>query len=129
MKINDILNKKIDSKTLFEVFLGAPLKAVWDMFNRKVVKESNTSNTNIVYDVRRSQPVVIKSEKIMSQYDKMYGAGEAMRPGFALDSVKYGIKKEICDQIMRSDLFEWQIEETAMGTRVAARLIVNNFQK
>jgi hypothetical protein len=127
MKIKELLNKKIDSKVLFDLFLGAPLKAVWDMFNRKVVKESNTSNTNIVYDVRRSQPVVIKSEKIMSQYEKLYGAGEAMRPGFALDSVKYGIRKEICDQIMRSDLFEWAIDETAMGTRVAARLIVNKF--
>jgi hypothetical protein len=129
MKIKELLNKKIDSKTLFEAFLGGPLKAIWDMFNRKVVKESSTSNTNIVYDVRRSQPVVIRSEKIMSQYEKLYGAGEAMRPGLALDSAKYGIKKEICDQIMRSDLFEWSIDETAMGTRVAARLIVNNFQK
>jgi hypothetical protein len=63
----------------------------------------------------------------MSQYDKMYGAGAAMRPGLALDSVKYGIRKEICDQIMKSDLFEWAIDETAMGTRVAARLIVNKF--
>jgi hypothetical protein len=63
----------------------------------------------------------------MSKYEKLYGAGEAMRPGFALDSVKYGIRKEICDQIMRSDLFEWAIDETASGTRVAARLIVNKF--
>jgi hypothetical protein len=28
---------------------------------------------------------------------------------------------------MRSDLFEWQFDETAMGTRVAARIIVNKF--
>ena len=125
MKIKELLNKKIDSKVLFDLFLGAPLRAVWDMFNRKVVKDSK--NTSIVYDVRRSQPVVIKSEKIMSQYEKLYGAGEAMRPGFALDSVKYGIRKEICDQIMKSDLFEWAIDETASGTRVAARLIVNKF--
>lgn len=127
MKIKELLDKKIDSKILFDLFLGAPLKAVWDMFSRKVVKD--TKNTSIVYDVRRGQPIVIKSEKIMSQYEKLYGAGEAMRPGFALDSVKYGIRKEICDQIMKSDLFEWAIDETASGTRVAARLIVNNFQK
>ena len=125
MKIKELLNKKIDSKILFEVFLGAPLKTIYDMFNRKVVKD--TKDTSIVYDIRQGQPIVIKSEKIMSQYDKMYGAGAAMRPGFALDSVKYGIKREICDQIMRSDLFEWAIDETAMGTRVAARLIVNKF--
>lgn len=122
MKIKDLLNRKIDLKTLF---LSGPLEAVYNMFSRKVVKESR--NTNIVYDVRRGQPIVIKSEKIMSQYDKLYGAGEAMRPGFALDSVKYGIRKEICDQIMRSDLFEWAIDETASGTRVAARLIINKF--
>lgn len=107
------------------MFLSGPLEAVYNMFSRKVVKESK--NTNIVYDVRRGQPIVIKSEKIMSQYEKLYGAGEAMRPGFALDSVKYGIKREICDQIMKGDLFEWAIDETAIGTRVAARLIVNKF--
>lgn len=125
MKIKEILDKKIDSKTLFEVFLGGPLRAIYDMFSRKVVKDSK--NTSIVYDVRHGTPIVIKSEKIMSQYEQLYGAGEAMRPGFALDSVKYGIRKEICDQIMRSDLFEWSIDETAAGTRVAAKLIVNKF--
>lgn len=122
MKIKDLLNRKIDLKTLF---LSGPLEAIYNMFSRKVVKESR--NTNIVYDVRRGQPIVIKSEKIMSQYDKLYGVGEGMRPGFALDSVKYGIKREICDQIMKGDLFEWAIDETASGTRVAARLIVNKF--
>jgi len=122
MKIKELLNRKVDLKT---ILLTGPLEAIYNMFSRKVVKESR--NTNIVYDVRHGKPIVIKSEKIMSQYDKMYGAGEAMRPGFALDSVKYGMKKEICDEIMKSDLFEWAIDETAMGTRVAARLIVNKF--
>jgi hypothetical protein len=121
MKIKDLLNQKIYWKP---ASLLGPFKALYSMFSRKVVKESNT---NIVYDVRRGHPVVIKSEKIMSQYEKLYGAGEAMRPGFALDSVKYGMKREICDQIMKGDLFEWSIDETASGTRVAARLIVNKF--
>lgn len=125
MKIKELLNKKIDSKILFELFLGAPLRAIYDMFSRNVVKDSK--NTSIVYDVRHGTPVVIRSEKIMSQYEQLYGAGEAMRPGFALDSVKYGIKREICEQIMKSDLFEWAIDETAAGTRVAARIIVNKF--
>ena len=122
MKIKDLLNRKIDLKTFL---LTGPLEVINNLFNRKVVKGSN--NTSYIYDVRTSQPIVIKSEKIMSQYEKLYGAGEAMRPGFALDSVKYGIKKEICDQIMRSDLFEWAIDETVSGTRVAARIIVNKF--
>ena len=125
MKIKELLNRKIDSKILFDLFLGAPLRAIYSMFNRKVVKESR--NTNIVYDVRHGKPIVIQSEKYMNNFDKMYGAGEAMRPGFALDSVKYGIKREICDQIMKGDLFEWSINETVTGTRVAARLIVNKF--
>jgi hypothetical protein len=122
MKIKELLNREVDLKTFL---LTGPLELINNLFNRIVVKGSN--NTSYIYDVRTSQPIVIKSEKIMSQYEKMYGAGEAMRPGFALDSVKYGIKKEICDQIMRSDLFEWAIDETAAGTRVAARLIVNKF--
>lgn len=122
MKIKELLNHEVDLKTFF---LTGPLGAIFNMFSRKVVKESR--NTNIVYDVRRGQPIVIKSEKYMNNFDKMYGAGEAMRPGFALDSVKYGIKREICDQIMKGDLFEWAIDETAMGTRVAARIIVNKF--
>jgi hypothetical protein len=125
MKIKELLNQKIDLKGGFLSIISGPLEAIYDMFSRKTVKGSN--NTSYIYDVRNSQPIVIKSEKIMSQYDKLYGAGEAMRPGFALDSVKYGIKKEICDQIMKSDLFEWAIDETTMGTRVAARLIVNKF--
>lgn len=122
MKIKEILNKKIDSKILFELFLGGPLEVIYNMFNRRTIKDSN--NTNFVYDVRTSQPVVIQSEKIMSQYEKVYGKIES---DFALNTVKMGIKREICDQIMRSDLFEWSIDETTMGTRVAARLIVNKF--
>jgi len=122
MKIKELLNRKVDLKTLL---LTGPLGAIYSMFNRKVVKD--TKNTNIVYDVRHGKPIVIQSEKYMNNFDKMYGAGEAMRPGFALDSVKYGIKREICDQIMKGDLFEWSINETVTGTRVAARLIVNKF--
>lgn len=122
MKIKEILNKKIDSKILFELFLGGPLEVIYNMFNRRTIKDSN--NTNFVYDVRTSQPVVIQSEKIMSQYEKVYGKIDSK---FAMDAVQMGIKREICDEIMRSDLFEWSIDETAMGTRVAARIIINKF--
>jgi hypothetical protein len=122
MKIKELLNREVDLKTFL---LTGPLGAIYSMFSRKIIKESK--NTNIVYDIRHGKPVVIQSEKYMNQYDKTYGAGEAMRPGFALDSVKYGMKREICDQIMKSDLFEWSIDETITGTRVAARIIVNKF--
>ena len=122
MKIKELLNREVDLKTFL---LTGPLGAIYSMFSRKIIKESK--NTNIVYDIRHGKPVVIKSEKYMNNFDKMYGAGEAMRPGFALDSVKYGIKREICDQIMKGDLFEWAIDETVTGTRVAARIIVNKF--
>jgi hypothetical protein len=87
MKIKELLNRKVDLKTLF---ITGPIDLIYNMFSRKVVKDSK--NTSIVYNVRTSQPIVIKSEKIMSQYEKLYGDGEAMIPGFALDSVKYGIR-------------------------------------
>jgi hypothetical protein len=120
MKIKELLNREIDLKTFL---LTGPLGAIYNAFNRKVVKES--TNTNIVYDVRQSQPVVIRSEKYMSDYFSKSN----LSSGIAIDSVKYGMKREICDEIMRSDLFEWAIDETVTGTRIAARLIVNKFQK
>ena len=89
-------------------------------FNKKKQK----FNIGTVYDIKRGHPVTIRSEKIMSQYERMYGKIDSQ---FALDTVKMGIKREICDEIMRSDLFEWSIEDTAMGTRVAARVSVLNF--
>lgn len=120
--MGSFLDKKIDLKAFF--FTG-PFTAVYDtvlnLFNRK--KEIK-NGTNIVYDVRQGNPIVIKSEKIMSQYERVYGKIES---DFALNTVKAGLKREICDEIMRSDLFEWSIDETAMGTRVAARIIVNKF--
>ena len=122
MNIKDLLNRKVNLKALL---LTGPLEVINNLFNRRTIKDS--SNTNFVYDFRNSQPISIRSEKIMSQYEQLYSAREAMRPGFALDSIKYGIKREICDQIMKSDLFEWAIDETASGTRVAARIIVNKF--
>jgi hypothetical protein len=117
MKIKELLNRKIDLKTFL---LTGPLGAIYNLFSRKIIKESNT---NIIYDVRQSQPVVIRSEKYMSDYFSKSN----LSSGIAIDSVKYGMKREICDEIMRSDLFEWAIDETVTGTRIAARLIVNKF--
>jgi hypothetical protein len=122
MKIKDFLNNKIDFKTILST---GPFEVIYNIFNRRIVKSFN--NTHIVYDVRTSQPIDIRSEKIIPQYNMMYTG--KIDSKFALDSVKYGIKREICDEIMRSDLFEWSIDETTMGTRVAARIIVNKFEK
>ena len=118
MKIKDLLNRKVDLKTFL---LTGPLGAIYNMFSRKIIKESK--NTNIVYDVRQSQPIVIRSEKYLSNYFNHSN----LKDGIGIDSVKFGMKREICDQIMKSDLFEWNIEETTIGTKVSARIIINKF--
>ena len=132
--MGSILDKKVDLK----VFFAGPFMAIYDtflnLFNRK---KEITNGTNIVYDVRQGKPITIRSERVMTQYEQMYGkfntnygtSGNARITDsqFALDAVKAGIKREICDEIMRSDLFEWSIDETAAGTRVGARIIVNKF--
>ena len=46
MKIKELLNHEVDLTTFF---LTGPLGAIFNMFSRKVVKESK--NTNIVYDI------------------------------------------------------------------------------
>lgn len=125
--MESILDKKIDLKDL-KVFLAGPFTAIYDTFLNLFNLRKETTNTGkpFIYDIRQGNPIIIKSEKIMSQYEKMYGKIDSK---FAMDAVQMGIKREICDEIMRSDLFEWSIDETAMGTRVAARIIVNKFEK
>jgi|688.fasta_scaffold04405_52 hypothetical protein len=124
-KINELLDKKIDLKPFF----AGPFTAIYDtflnLFNRR--KETTYGPKNFIYDIRQGNPVSIRSEKILNQYESMYGS--KIDSKFALDTIKMGMKREICDEIMRSDLFEWQFDETAMGTRVAARIIVNKFEK
>ena len=115
-------------------------------FNKKKQK----FNIGTVYDIKRGHPVTIRSEKIMPQYEQMYFktngtgglAGSNFKTNgtgglagsnitdsqFSLDMVKTGLKREICDHIMNSDLFEWVIEDTPMGTKVAARIVVNKFE-
>jgi hypothetical protein len=123
-KINELLDKKIDLKA----FLAGPFTAIYDTFLNLFNLRKETTNTGkpFIYDIRQGNPISIRSEKILSQYEKMYGKIDSK---FAMDTIQMGMKREICDQIMQSDLFEWQIEETAMGTRVAARIIVNKFEK
>jgi hypothetical protein len=121
--VKELLDKKIDLKA----FLAGPFMAIYDTINNLLNRKQKISTgANLVYDIRHGNPVSIRSEKFLSQYEKMYGK---INSKFAMDTIKMGMKREICDQIMRSDLFEWQIEETANGTRVAARIIVNKFDK
>jgi hypothetical protein len=124
-KIKDILDKKIDLKD----FLIGPIMLIYDsvlnLFN--IRKETLNTSNPFIYDIRQGHPISIRSEKILNQYEQMYGS--KIDSKFALDTIKMGMKREICDEIMRSDLFEWQFDETAMGTRVAARIIVNKFEK
>ena len=118
-----MLDKKIDFKDAIDSIkrvLG--ILFPWVSLFKSIKNETFYSNT--LYDIKQGHPVIIRSEKIMSQYEKMYGRIDSQ---FALDTVKMGIKHEICDEIMRSDLFEWQIEGTTMGTRVSARIIINKF--
>ena len=124
-KINELLDKKIDLKA----FLTGPFTAIYDtllnLFNLR--KETTNTGKPFIYDIRQGNPISIRSEKILNQYEQMYGG--KIDSKFALDTIKMGMKREICDEIMRSDLFEWQFDETPMGTRVAARIIVNKFEK
>lgn len=116
------LDKKLDFKPAIEA-----LKRVLGIlfpFSAFIKSKNDTYHVGTIYNTKHGQPVTIRSEKIMSQYERMYGKIDSQ---FALDTVKMGIKREICDEIMRSDLFEWSIEDTAMGTRVAARVSVLNF--
>lgn len=116
------LDKKLDFKPAIEA-----LKRVLGIlfpFSAFVKSKNDTYHVGTIYNTKHGHPVTIRSEKIMSQYERMYGKIDSQ---FALDTVKMGIKREICDEILRSDLFEWSIEDTAMGTRVAARVSVLNY--
>lgn len=124
--VKELLDKKIDLKA----FLAGPFTAIYDainnLLNRKKKPENNYSTRPFIYDVRQGHPISIKAERTLTQYEKMYGKIESE---FAMNTIKMGMKREICDYIIQSDLFEWQIEETANGTRVAARIIINKFDK
>jgi hypothetical protein len=107
------------------------------MFFKRKQKETSK---NIVYNIRHGKPIIVQSQKTMTQYEKLYGnngtgglAGTNGTSGFVggnfgIDMIKTGIKREICDEILKSDLFEWSIQETAMGTQVSARIIINKFE-
>ena len=142
------LDKKLDFKPAIEA-----LKRVLGIlfpFSAFIKSKNDTYHVGTIYNTKHGQPVTIRSEKIMSQYEQMYFktngtgglAGSNFKTNgtgglagsnitdsqFSLDMVKTGLKREICDHIMNSDLFEWVIEDTPMGTKVAARIVVNKFE-
>jgi hypothetical protein len=119
MKIKELLDKKIDLKTLL---LTGPFSVIYDIFSRRVIKAPN--NTNIVYDVRKGEPVVISNQKYVGNYFNHSN----LKEGIGIDSIKFGMKREICEEIMKSDLFEWSLEETPMGKKIVAKIIVNKFK-
>lgn len=92
-------------------------------------KPQQQTSMNFVYHTKVGRPIQFQSQKYMSNMEMLYGTDVSKGTNFTLDMIKAGIKREICDEIMKSDLFEWQTEDTPMGTRVSARLFVNNFQK
>lgn len=118
------LDKKLDFKPAIES-LKRTIGILFP-FSAFIKSKNDTYYVGTIYSTKQGHPVTIKSEKIMSQYERMYGKIDS---DFALNTIKMGLKREICDEIMRSDLFEWSIDETAMGTRVAARITVNKFEK
>ena len=91
------------------------------------IKKNPNPYNNFVYETKYSMPISVKAEHVVSN-NILYNTTKAYSD-FSLDTIKMGLKREICDEILRSDLFEWEIIETAMGTRVAARISVNNFSE
>lgn len=118
MKIKELLNQKIDLKSL----RFGPLGVIYNLFSRRVIKAPD--NTNIVYDVRKGEPVVISNQKYVGNYFNHSN----LKEGIGIDSIKFGMKREICEEIMKSDLFEWSLEETPMGKKIVAKIIVNKFK-
>jgi hypothetical protein len=59
--------------------------------------------------------------------EMLYGSDVSRGTNFALDAVKAGIKREICEEIMKGDLIEWMTQDTPAGTQITGRLIVNKF--
>ena len=99
------------------------------LFPFSIFKPRNQFETGkaFVYDVKLGNPIQIRSTKNMSNMEMLYGTDVSKGTNFALDSVKAAIKREICDEIMKSDLIDWATEDTPNGTQITGRLMVNQF--
>jgi translation elongation factor EF-1alpha len=95
-------------------------------FNRKPKNQFETGKV-FKYDVKTGNPIQIRSTKSMSNMEMLYGTDVSRGTNFALDMIKTAIRKEICDDIMKGDFIDWQIQDTPNGTQITGRLIVNKF--
>ena len=93
-------------------------------FNRKPKNETGKA---FIYDVKLGNPIQIRSTKNMSNMEMLYGTDVSKGTNFALDTIKVAIKREICDEIMKGNLIDWETRDTPNGTQITGRLIVNQF--
>jgi len=87
----------------------------------------NETGKAFLYKTKLGSPIQIRSIKNMSNMEMLYGSDVSLGTNFALDTIKVAMKREICDEIMRSDLFEWSTRDTQTGTQIEARIIINKF--
>ena len=99
------------------------------LFPFSIFKPKNQFETGKVfkYDVKLGNPIQIRSTKNMSNMEMLYGTDVTRGTNIALDMIKMSIKREICDEIMKSDLIDWATEDTPNGTQITGRLMVNQF--
>ena len=99
------------------------------LFPFSIFKPKNQFETGkaFKYDVKLGNPIQIRSTKNMSNMEMLYGTDVSKGTNIALDMIKMSIKREICDEIMKSDLIDWAKEDTPNGTQITGRLMVNQF--
>lgn len=123
--MGSILDEKVDFSSTIESIKNT-LRFLFPMFFREKPLETGKA---FVYETKLGSPIQIRSTKNMSNMEMLYGTDVSKGTNFALDSVKVAIKREIYEELMKSDLVEWQYEDTQNGTQITGRLIVNNFNK
>jgi hypothetical protein len=90
-------------------------------------ERKNETGKAFVYDTKIGNPIQIRSTRNMSNMEMLYGTDVSKGTNIALDMIKMSIKREICDEIMKSDLIDWATEDTPNGTQITGRLMVNQF--
>jgi len=125
--MGSILDKKVDFSSTIESIK----RTIGILFPWVALFKTNTKETGkaFVYETKLGSPIQIRSTKNMSNMEMLYGTDVSKGTNFALDSVKAAIKREIYEELMKSDLVEWKYEDTQNGTQITGRLIVNNFNK
>jgi hypothetical protein len=126
--MESILNKKVDFKSTIEA-IKSTLRHLFPFSIFMKGKNENQFETGkaFKYDIKVGNPIEIRSTKNMSNMQMLYGSDVTRGTNFALDTIKVAIKREICDEIMRSDLIDWATQDTLNGTQITGRIIVNKF--